>query len=416
MQKKITGLIALLGILPAGHLWAQEAVQQILSNRSIPGASEYENQPYTFKVQDLHVHITPAFGMQYNDNIGISDHVSKDDFILTPQVDISGIYPWTDRNIVTFTAGIGYDQYIDNDDYSGLRLNSGSGVGFDFGVGDFQFNLHDRFSYSQDAAGQSAIAGNGKYGTAQNLVGIQGSWDLGDVIPSISYDHLNLMSTSKTSDQYRGQDHSSDMFVERVGLKVHPEVETGLELSESLTSYDKQRLNDNTTYTVGTYAIWKKADFSLQPRVGYSYFQYDQTSSSIQSSSSGSWYADLTANYMVTKAISTGISAGHDVQLGVESDAIETWYIRPSASWGFTERGNLSLEVFYENGKQGFGDQSGGIREKYDYYGFNLGVNYRLTKKLVGNLFYRLTMRASDSSERDYTQNVVGVKVSYPLD
>jgi len=416
MQKKITGLVALLGFLPAGHLLAQEAIQQVLSSRAISGTSAFENQPYTFKAQDLRVHITPSMGAEYNDNINISNRGRGQDYILKPMVDVMGIYPWTDRNVVTFNVGVGYEQYIDHDDYSGLLLTSGSGIGFDFGVGDFQFNLHDRFSYSQDAAGQSAIAGNGKYGTAQNLVGILGSWDLGDVIPSIGYDHLNLMSTSKTSDQYKGQDHSSDMFVERVAVKVYPEVVTGLETSESMTSYDKQRLNDSTTYTVGTYAIWKKEAFSLEPRVGYSYFQFDKTSSYIQSSSSGSWYGDLTGEYIVSKAITAGISAGHEVNLGVESDAIEIWYVRPHARWGFTERGNVNLGFSYENGKQGFGDQNGGIKERYNHYGPNLGVDYRLTKKLVGNLYYQLTMRDSDSNDRNYSQNLVGVRFSYPLD
>lgn len=418
MSRLATHITALLGIVSVAHVSAQEAMREMLANRPRPGASQWENQDYTFKVKDLRVLVTPTFGVDYNDNINISNNGSNDDFILRPAVNTSGIYPLTARNVFTFSVGVGYDQYLKNEDYSGLNLSSGSGVSFDIGIGDFQINLHDRFSYTQDAARQSAIVGNGQnnqYGTAQNTVGISTTWDLGDVTLTGGYDHQNLMSTSQTSEAYQSQDHSSEMFFQRAGLRLRRELTAGVEGSESLTAYDKRVLNNNRSYTAGVYADWQPGDFSIQPRVGYSIFQYDQTSSTIETSSSDSWYADITARIPITKVISASVSGGHEVRLGIESDAIETYYFRPGMSWGIIEGGSLHFGLSYENGTQGVGNKLGNLAEKYDYYGANMGFDYQITKRLTGSLSYRATLRSSDGANRDYTQNMVSLQLSYPL-
>lgn len=418
MSKLATHLTAFLGIFSVAHVSAQEAMREMLNNRAMPGPAQFENQDYTFKVKDLRVLVTPSFGVDYNDNIGISDKGSSSDFILRPMVSTTGIYPITARNVLTFSVGVGYEQYIEHDDYSGLSLSTGSGVSFDIGIGDFQINLHDRFSYSQDAAGQSAIAGNGqnnRYGTANNTIGLSAAWDLGDVTVTGGYDHRNLMSTSQTSETYQSQDHSSEMFFQRVGLRVHPEITTGVEGSETLTAYDKQVLNNNKSYTAGVFADWRPGDFSIEPRVGYSIFQYEQTSSSIQTSSSDSWYADLTATAPITKVISASVSGGHEVRLGIQSDAVESYYFRPGMSWGIIEGGSLHFGLSYEKGKQGVGNKSGNLQETYDYYGANIGFNYGITKRLTGSLNYRVTLRSSNGANRDYTQNLVSLQLSYPL-
>lgn len=411
----MTGITAALGVCGACQSHAQEAIHEMLDKRSQMGISDFQNQPSTFTIKDLSVLITPSFGVDYNDNINTSTHAPMQDEILKPMVNFKGIYPWTDRNTLTFDVGIGYDQYVQHTDRSGVRITSGSGLNFDVGVGDFDFNFHDRFSYIDDEAGQSTIAGGGQYGSANNTVGVLGQWNLGDVTTSLGYDHLNLFSTSKTAAAYQSQDHSTEMFLERVGLKLNPEITAGLEATESVTAYDKRILNDNTSYTFGAYADWETAGFTLEPRLGYSIFQFNHTSALMKTASSDSWYADLRASAPLTKAISASFHAGHEVRLGIESDAVETWYVGPEIKWGIIDRGTLNFGVDYENGKQGFGNRSGNLGESYDYYVANMAFSYQITKRLTGSIHYRMTLRASSQADREYTQNLVGFQLAYPL-
>ncbi len=411
---RIASLLAFICLFLARRLSAQEAVHEMLNNEFNANSFEQaQNQQHTFKIKDLRVLVSPSFELDYNDNIGLSEKNPRADFILRPQVNVTGVYPLTDNNVLTLNVGVGYDEYIRNPHYSGLTLSSGSGLGFDMEIGDFRINLHDRFTYSQDAAREAAIAGSGAYGVVNNLAGIGATWDLGDVRLSLGYDHKNTTSTSRTSPIFQSQDHSSELIVARSGFRIHPQLTVGLEGTGSFTAYDKRILNDNTACTLGAFADWQQGSLHLAPRIGYTIFDFQHTSSSIQTGGANSWYSDLTASCEITEAISASLSGGHEVRLGIESDAIETWYFRPALSWKIIEGGVLGLGLSYENGKQGFENKSGNLAETYNYYGSDLSFRYALTKKCSVGMNYRLTLRSSTAADRSYNQNLVGLQITY---
>ena len=124
------------------------------------------------------------------------------------------------------------------------------------------------------------------------------------------------------------------------------------------------------------------------------------------------WYADLTASQAITAAITYGISAGHELRLGVYSDTSEDWYVRPNINWQVIRDLSFNTYVSYEKGTQGLGLGSG-PSEKYDWIGMGFGVSYELIKKLTVGLSYRLTLRSSNTSFRDYTQNEIGIRFAY---
>ena len=290
---------------------------------------------------------------------------------------------------------------------------SGSEFSFDIFIKDFRINLHDRFSYTQDSAQQSAVAGTAEFATVNNTAGLLGTWNLSDVTMSLGYDHASVMSPSS---QFQSQDRASEMVVGRVGLRAHPQVTAGLEATASFTAYDKLILNNNSAYSLGAYADWRPgSSLHIQPRVGYTIYSFQQTSLTNQTSDLNSWYVDLTATHDMTETLSYSLSAGHEVRLGIQSDANEVWYLRPSFNWRIIKNLSLQTSLFYERGKQGVGNVVGNLTEMYDWYGGGINLSRPLTDRLGLGLNYRLTLRSSSTPARGYSQNLVSLLLSYRL-
>ena len=258
-------------------------------------------------------------------------------------------------------------------------------------VKDFWINFHDRFQYSQDSAQEAAVAGTGSYGTFQNTAGLSGTWDLEDVTLTLGYDHQNTMSLS---DQFNNINNASELFVARTGLRIHPKLTVGVEGTASFTTYDQTVLNDNKEYSAGIYGDWRPGSyFSVQPRLGYTIFDSSQTSSSVQGGNLTSWYADLTLAHQATDFLSYSLSAGHEIRLGIQSDAIEDSYIRPNINWDVIKDVTLQTSLFYEHGAEGGGQQASLLEKDYDWYGGGLSVSYSPMKKVRISLNYRFNLQ-----------------------
>src|SRR5438067_6524377 len=261
---------------------AQEAMRSSLAGQAAAEARhlQLESMPYTFKTGDFRLLVTPSLGVDWNDNINTSKSDPHQDFIIRPTVGFGASYPVTQRNLLQFSVSFGYDKYIKHDELSTWRIGSGSQLSFDIYIKDLLINLHDRFSYSKDSAQEASIAGTAQYGIINNTAGLLATWDLQDLTLSLGYDHQNAISPEA---EFNSQDHSSELFVGRAGFRFDPTITAGLEGTASFTAYDQKVLNDNKSYSAGVYADWQPGSyFHVQPRAGYTIFQFQQTSQTIQ--------------------------------------------------------------------------------------------------------------------------------------
>lgn len=369
-----------------------------------------ESLPYTLKSGDFRLLITSSLGLDYNDNIGISHGSPLNDFIVKPFLTLNGSYPVTANNLLTCSVGVGYDVYVEHRDYSGLRLQSGSQLSYDIYVKDFWINLHEQAKYTQNAAGEAAVANTGPYGIFDNLLGFSTTWDLRDLVFTLGYDHENYVCSSANFDY---TDHTSELISSRAGFRFNPRLTAGLEGTVSFTAYDQPVLNDNIGYTGGLYADWQPGSaFHLQVRGGYIYYSFQQTSHYILAMDQDAWYAGITVSHQVTEAVNYTLSAGHELRLGIQADSIEDTYVRAGITWKVIKDLSLQGSFSYEQGTQG-ASGTGGLLENYSWFGGGFGVSRAITKKLTGSLNYRLTVRSSDVSARGYTQDVVGLLLTY---
>ena len=235
---------------------------------------------------------------------------------------------------------------------------------------------------------------------------------------------------SRRSGLFTYLNHSSELPLARAGFRFNSQLTAGLEGSASYTTYDQAVLNNNQSYSAGLYADWNPGlNLHVQPRAGYTIYQFQHTSQSvpnyflfpylpptspsIQTSDLNTWYADLTVSHQASKAASYSVSAGREIQPGIQSNVVEDWYFRPGITWTIVQDLGLNTSFFYEHGNQGAGNVSGNLTETFDWYGGALMLSYPLMKKLLLSLNYRLTLRSSDIPDRGYAQNIVGIKLSY---
>ena len=402
-------------LLAARPATAQEALRSSLAGDAAAEARnlQLQSQPYTVKSGDFRLLVTPSLELDWNDNIGLSRDNTEADFILRPLVALNASYPIGAYNQLNLSVAVGYDEYLEHAAYSQWRLNSGSELSFDVYIKDFWINFHDRFQYSQDPSQEAAVAGtgSGSYGTFKNTAGLSGTWDLEDVTLTLGYDHQNTRSLSS---QFNQMNNSSEMVVARTGLQFNPTLIVGVEGTASFTTYDQAVLNDNQQYSAGIYGDWRPGSyFSVQPRVGYTIFESGQTSASVKGGNLASWYANLTLAHQVTDFLSYSLSAGHEIRPGIQSDAIEDSYIRPSVDWKVIKDVTLQTSLSYEHGAEGGGQQASLLEKNYDQYGGGLNLSYSPMKKVRISLNYRLTLRSSNVASREYTQNLVGLQITY---
>lgn len=414
---------------------AQEALRNVLAAQAAaPAPINLESMPYTVKSGDFRLLITPSMEMDWNNNIDASRTNALQDYILRPLVQLNATYPITQVNLLQLNVGFGYDEYIEHSAYSSWRVTSGSQLSFDTYIKDVRINVHERFDYSQDSGGQAVVAGVGNYGAGHNVAGVLVAWNPKDINMSLGYDHRNVLSTAT---QFGAQDSSSELINGRVGWKFQPTASVGIEATYSTTSYDQMVLNNNSSYTVGAYGQWDPGSyFHVIPHAGYTITQFQETSQSgevfhlapagspivaptgvpIRTANLNSWYADLTLSHEITQFLSYSLSAGHQIEPGIQSDAVEDSYVRLSSNWKVIKDLGLGASFSYEHGQQGAGNISGNLTEIFDFYTFTLEVNRQLTTRLRMGLNSRLTFRSSSSSDLGYTQALVGLHMAYAFE
>jgi hypothetical protein len=406
-------LIPAMGLATVNLALAQEALQSSLAGDAAAEARnlQLQSMAYTVKYGDFKLLVTPSLALNWNDNITLVKDDPESDFILSPLVALDASYPIGTRNLLDLSVDFGYNKYVTYDQYSQWYLGSGSGLSFDVYVKDFWFNVHDRFQYTQDSAQESAVAGTGSYGTFQNTAGLSGTWDLKKITLTLGYDHQNVQSLSSQYDQINS---ASELLVAQAGLQVHPKVTIGVEGSASFMTYEETVLNNNQVYSAGIYGDLRPGHyFSVQPRFGYTIFDCSQTSSSVQGGNLNSWYAELTLKHQATEFLNYTLSAGHEILPGVQSDAIQDTYVRPAVNWNLTRKVTLQTSGFFEHGDESAGQQASWLEDNYNWYGGALSLSYSPAKKVRVSLNYRLTMRSSNESSNEYTQNQIGLQITY---
>src|SRR5437879_12654097 len=191
----------LFGTLPA---LAQDAVRPSLAGEEAAEArrQDIEHIPYNLMTGAVKYRISATLGLEYDENVNLSETRPQSDFIIHPQVTINALWPVTQLNTLRLDIGLGYAFYLDHSsqDTNGVLLTPGSQLALDVFVGDFRINFHDRFSLQQDPISELQLSNVIDYGRFENYAGVSVLWDLNKAVATLGYDHYLYVSTNSDVD------------------------------------------------------------------------------------------------------------------------------------------------------------------------------------------------------------------------
>jgi hypothetical protein len=439
-----TGLVLLvLGLFAVPLVRAQDAIRPSLAGEA---ASEARRQsidkiPYNLQLGPMKLRFSATIGFEYNDNVNLAEDATalvpgptgpvlvtteqQSDFIIRPQVNIDALWPITQLNTLKLDVGIGYAFYMDHSNYNtnGVLVNPGSQLAFDIFVGDFRINLHDRFSLEQDPVAEATLSNVADYGRFQNTAGLSVLWDLNAAVATIGYDHYNFISTTSDFDYL---DRNAEMVNGSIAFTPNSTMSIGLEGAFVDTYYDQNILNDSRTYSAGAFLETQVTNYvKLRLAGGYQNIDFDNTGLVSDPHDVSDYYANVLLSHRVNSVLTHSLSAGHETQLGINSNYITLNYVRHTANWNILYHTLLSTELFYEDA-----DDSGGsgplfipgpgallfnpfVSEHVHRYGGAFSLGYQLTQHVTLGLRYQYTQKDSDQPLRDYSQNRVSVDGTY---
>ena len=402
-------LLSLLLLVPVAR--AQEAVRPSLAGEAAAEArrQSIDQIPYNLLLGPVRFRFSVTTGVEYNDNINLAETGKQSDVIIRPQFNIDAIWPVTELNTLKLDLGLGYSFYLDhsNSNTNGVLIQPGSQLSFDIFVSDWRINLHDRFSLQQDPVAELQLSNVVDYGRFENTAGISALWDLNKAVLTFGYDHYTYVSTTDT---FSYLDRNAEVLSFSAYFALTSTTGAGLETSAVYNYYDQAFLNDSVTYSIGPFVETQITNYlKLRAAVGYQFVGFDDGGAVRDSSDANDFYANILLSHRVNAAITQTIAAGHESQLGVNSNFVELNYVRHTATWNVINRVLLATELFFEDG-----DDSGGIfSEHIQRYGGAATLGYQLTPHITLGLRYQYTQKQSDQPLRDYKQNRVSFDATY---
>jgi hypothetical protein len=387
---------------------AQEAFRVSLAGQDAAEAKKRAlmNQRFNLRLGPASVRFQAGLTTEVTDNVRYSASDEQEDLSFRPQVNTLTVWPVTPKNTLSLTLGLGYAKYINATEYDGLFVAPGSDVSFDLYVEDFVFNLHDRFSFSQDVTGDPTVSGIGGLDRFENTAGVGVTWDLNKLLVNGGYDYAVFVPTE---DLYSNQSRGSHLFNASGALVINPTTLAGLQLSGGLTDYDEDLYSDNQHIGLGAFVSSQVSEYTrLRVAGGYVIYFFDPSLSVTNSEELDAFYLDLSLNQRLTPSFTHSVSLGRQLQAGYFSDSLELIYFRHGATWRLFRKTSvttsLSYEYFRETRLQG---------EKGGRYGAGLGLVRPLTRKLTGSLRYSFYLKDSDVNTRDYKQNRLVLDLVY---
>ena len=420
-------LLALFFALPIVR--AQDAIRPSLAGEASAESrrQSLDHIPYNLLMGPVRFRFSATAGLEYNDNVNVAEVNEQDDFIFRPQVNLNALWPVTQLNTLRLDIGLGYAFYLDHSEYNtnALLLSPNSQLAFDVFVGDFRINFHDRFSLEQDPIGEPGLSNVADYGRFQNTAGVSVLWDLNKAVVTFGYDHYTFIATN---DDFDYLDRNAEMLNASISFAATSTTGIGLEGSYVFNRYDQDVLNDSNTYNIGAFVETQLTNYlRLRLAGGYQSIEFDGDTVVLgpfpdgflpgggnflvfdDSESLNDYYVNLLISHRINSAITQSLSAGHESQLGVNSNYIQLNYVRHTATWNIINRTLLTTEIFYEDAE----DSGGIIDEHLHRYGGALSLGYQLTRHVTLGARYQYTRKDSDVPLRDYQQNRISIDGTY---
>ena len=119
-------------------------------------------------------------------------------------------------------------------------------------------------------------------------------------------------------------------------------------------------------------------------------------------------YAQLSVTHRLNRLLTYMLTGGRTISSAYASGSVDLYTVALNTEWHFIEKIPLTAGATYEHGKQA----SFGV-ETFDRYGASIGASRGLTENLSGALRYQYYYRTSNFADREYTDNILSLSLTY---
>lgn len=447
--KSVTLLFGMSMLVASAGVYAQDAVRPSLAGQEASDAREQDVSriPYNLLLGPVRFRVGATVGVEYNDNINYADDGtavipnptgpgfitirsnSQDDVIVTPNLTLDAIWPVTQLNTLRLDLGIGYAFYLDHskNDTDFILVAPKSQIAFDIFVSDFRINIHDRMQLQQDPIQEGALSNVVNYGRFENTAGLSVLWDLNKLLLQVGYDHYNFVATTN---QFDYLNRNSEIVQGSAAFIVNPTITVGAEGNAVFTRYDQSILNDNKDYSVGGFVeVALTNNLKVRAAGGYQWINFDHNFVNFafgpftflvpDHKDLQDYYVNGLIAHRINAQLSQTVSAGHENQLGINSNYITLNYVRHTLTWNLIRNTLLSTEFFFEDAEESggfagvFSPVPLGTGEHFHRIGGAITLGYQLTPHVTLGVRYQGTSKDSNLLLRDYNQNRISVDGTY---
>src|SRR5262249_38076077 len=127
---------------------------------------------------------------------------------------------------------------------------------------------------------------------------------------------------------------------------------------------------------------------------------------------SGAYYFAMEVTHQLNEFVNVHLEAGRQLRLGVGSNLIDLWYVRPRLGLRIFEKLTVVPSMVYEQGTD-TGNSVNLPNERYTLLGGGIGASCHLMEKMMLSLGYEYTVKNSDVPAFNYHRNRVILQAQY---
>ena len=385
-----------------------------------------ERDRYNFALGPIRFGIAAGLGIEFNDNISLSDSNRESDFIFRPSLTIDGSWLVNERNTLKLGLELSYAKYFDHSEYDtdGILISPTSELAYTFDVGAVKVTVRGRGSYQEDTYDIPTLSNVVKYRRAETQAGIQLDWAYNqNASVTLGYDHFNLWTFDEP---FSSDERAVDTVFLKPDFQLTPTVKVGVVAAFSAINFHEDNRQDGTNILVGPFIEWKLSEvMTFYVEGGVQDLKFDGSSTFDDDffdgltdeertlfrddEDSSSWYVKFELNHQANDYFSQRLSGSKTSEIGVGSNFYELYHIEYTANWkNFVEHMDFSPTLFYEHF-----ETSGDFGEEGNRFGAALGIRYNLTNSITLGLDYRFIWKDSNLPDSDYYQNLAFLSIYY---
>ena len=394
-----------------------------------------ETDKYNFALGNLRFGIAVGVGVEWNDNITLSEHNRESDFVFRPVVNIDSEWRISDLNTLRFNVGLSYAKYFQHSEFDtkGVLISPNSELALTFFTGAIKWTVRDRLGYQEDTYDVPQISNQAIYRRWENQAGLAADWAINQSLSlGVGYDHYNLWTTQNSSDPaFQLQDRAIDTIFVKPTVQINPAVKAGVNAAVSFISFKDSDRSDGTGLLAGPFIEWQVSEYTnFYLEGGYQSLTYNHASNfnnaaidqlglsaadaaAVQAqlqdnSDSHSYYIKFEINNRPSEFFRHRLSFSKTAEIGFLSDYINLYNVEYDADWKVMEKLEVGPTVFYEHYTS-----PGVLDEKADRIGAAIGLRYHFSNSLTLGLDYRYLWKNSNLLDQDYYQNLVFLSLYY---